>query len=56
MVPDLYRGKVASDHETAGHYFKDLNWEGAIQDIQGAVNYLRSQRGVTKVGITGKDN
>lgn len=48
----MYRGKVATDHETAGHYFNDLDWVGAVQDIQGAVNYLRSQ-GVEKVGVVG---
>lgn len=52
LVPDLYRGKVASDRETAGHYFKDLNWNGAIQDIQAAVNYLHAN-GVEKIGVTG---
>jgi carboxymethylenebutenolidase len=48
----LYRGKVATDHETAGHYMNDLNWQGAIQDIQGAVNYLKT-KGILKVGIVG---
>lgn len=52
MVPDLYRGKVAIDHETAGHYFNDLDWQGAVQDIQAAVNYLKS-KGVEKIGVTG---
>lgn len=32
-VPDLYRGKVAIDRETAGHYVQDLNWQGAVQDV-----------------------
>lgn len=35
LVPDLYRGKVAIDHETAGHYMNDLDWPGAIHDIRG---------------------
>ena len=52
MIPDLYRGKVATDHEEAGHYFNDLDWPGAVQDIQGAVDYLKSQ-GVEKIGVTG---
>ena len=25
LIPDLYRGKVATDHETAGHYMNDLD-------------------------------
>ena len=52
IVPDLYRGKVATDHETAGHLFKNLNWKGAIQDIQATVSYLNS-KGVNKIGIVG---
>eukprot|EP01097_Dermamoeba_algensis_P004169 TRINITY_DN2764_c0_g1_i1.p1 TRINITY_DN2764_c0_g1~~TRINITY_DN2764_c0_g1_i1.p1 ORF type:complete len:240 (-),score=67.99 TRINITY_DN2764_c0_g1_i1:66-740(-) len=52
IIPDLYRGKVATDHETANHYMGDLNWPGAVQDIQGAVDHLRSL-GCTKVGVTG---
>ncbi|XP_028396670.1 uncharacterized protein LOC114520569 [Dendronephthya gigantea] len=52
LVPDLYRGKVATDHETAGHYMNDLDWPGAIQDITGAAKYLLS-KGCTKVGVTG---
>ena len=30
LVPDLYRGKIATDHETAGHYMSDLDWSGAV--------------------------
>ena len=30
----------------------DLDWKGAVQDIQGAVDYLHS-KGCTKVGVTG---
>ncbi|CAF0937240.1 unnamed protein product [Brachionus calyciflorus] len=52
LVPDLYRGKVATDHEEAGHYFNDLDWPGAVQDIQAAVDYLKS-KGVEKIGVTG---
>ncbi|CAG5135002.1 unnamed protein product [Candidula unifasciata] len=52
VVPDLYRGKVAIDRETAGHYVQDLNWEGAVQDVDAFARYLKSQ-GVKKVGATG---
>jgi len=52
IIPDLYRGKVATDHEHAGHLMNDLDWPGAVQDIQGAVNFLKS-RGVEKVAVTG---
>jgi carboxymethylenebutenolidase len=53
VVPDLYRGEVATDHERAGHLMSGLDWPGAVQDIQGAANYLKS-RGVEKIGVTGK--
>jgi carboxymethylenebutenolidase len=54
IVPDLYRGQVATDHEHAGHLFNDLDWPGAVQDIQGAISYLKS-RGVEKIAVTGND-
>ena len=43
LVPDLYRGKIATDHETAGHYMSDLDWPGAVQDIAGATKYLKEK-------------
>ena len=52
-MPDLYRGKVATDYETAGHYSASLDWQGAIQDIQASVSYLKNSRGCTKIGIVG---
>jgi carboxymethylenebutenolidase len=35
LVPDLYRGKVATDNEEAGHLMNNLDWPGAVQDIAG---------------------
>lgn len=32
LVPDLYRGKVAIDHEEAGHLMNGLNWDQAVAD------------------------
>ncbi len=52
LVPDLYRGKIATDHETAGHYMNDLDWPGAIKDIKGAVQHLVAQ-GCGKVRALG---
>ncbi|MES1907506.1 MAG: hypothetical protein MHM6MM_000613 [Cercozoa sp. M6MM] len=52
LVPDLYRGKEAIDHEEAGHLMDGLDWPGAIEDIRGAVRYLKNN-GCTKVGIVG---
>ena len=52
LVPDLYRGKIAEDNETAGHLMNNLDWEGAIQDISAAAKFLKS-KGCVKVGVTG---
>lgn len=52
LVPDFYRGKVAIDKETAGHYMSGLDFEGAVQDIKGAAQWLLS-KGCTKVGVCG---
>ena len=45
---DLYRGQVATDNEHAGHLMNNLDWPGAVKDIQGAAKYLLS-KGCTKV-------
>lgn len=42
LVPDLYRGQTATDTETAGHLMNNLDWPGAVKDIQGAAQYLMS--------------
>eukprot|EP00455_Lapot_gusevi_P031374 TRINITY_DN33_c0_g1_i2.p1 TRINITY_DN33_c0_g1~~TRINITY_DN33_c0_g1_i2.p1 ORF type:complete len:267 (-),score=127.74 TRINITY_DN33_c0_g1_i2:54-746(-) len=52
LIPDLYRGNVAIDHEHAGHLMNGLDWPGAVQDIRGAARYLKSI-GYGKVGVTG---
>ncbi|XP_060064445.1 protein usf-like [Ylistrum balloti] len=52
LVPDLYRGKKTTDNEEAGHFMGNLDWEGAVLDIQGAAKKLKSM-GCTKVGVTG---
>ena len=48
VVPDLYRGKVAIDREEAGHLVHGLDWSGAVSDIKGAAEFLKS-KGCTKV-------
>ena len=55
LVPDLYRGKIATDHETAGHYMSDLDWPGAVQDIAGAAKYLK-EKGWSNIYISLKIN
>ncbi|KAL4433369.1 hypothetical protein ABPG74_017473 [Tetrahymena malaccensis] len=53
IVPDVYRGKCAKNREEAGHYFKDLEWDGAVADMKGAALHLKEKLGCTKVGILG---
>ena len=52
LVPDLYRGKVTKDRETAGHYMADLDWQGAVSDVQGCARFLLKY-GCPKVGVSG---
>ncbi|KAH3748755.1 protein usf-like isoform X2 [Dreissena polymorpha] len=52
LVPDLYRGELATDNEEASHLMDNLDWKGAVADIQGAAKFLIS-KGCTKVGVTG---
>ena len=50
IVPDLYRGKVAVDNEQANHEMSNLDWPGAVKDIQAAVLHLK-QLGCKKVCV-----
>eukprot|EP00842_Homolaphlyctis_polyrhiza_P006425 jgi/Hompol1/6784/HPOL_001342-RA len=52
VVPDFYRGKVASDADEASHLMGNLNWPGAVEDVRKATQYLKS-KGCKKVGVTG---
>ena len=52
LCPDIYRGKQAIDHETAGHLLQGLDWPDAVQVIGGAANFLLST-GCKKVGVMG---
>jgi len=53
LVPDLYRGKVTDDREEAGHLMENLDFEGAVQDIRGAVQFLKNDLGFERVGVVG---
>ena len=53
LTVDLYRGEVAVDHEHAGHLMGGLDWPGAVDDLKGAAEYLRSEVGCTHVGVVG---
>eukprot|EP00735_Rhodelphis_limneticus_P001013 TRINITY_DN11559_c0_g1::TRINITY_DN11559_c0_g1_i1::g.21998::m.21998 TRINITY_DN11559_c0_g1::TRINITY_DN11559_c0_g1_i1::g.21998 ORF type:complete len:234 (+),score=74.35,sp/P46209/USF_AQUPY/34.16/2e-29,DLH/PF01738.13/6.7e-48,Abhydrolase_5/PF12695.2/1.2e-09,Abhydrolase_6/PF12697.2/0.00067,Abhydrolase_6/PF12697.2/16,Peptidase_S9/PF00326.16/1.1,Peptidase_S9/PF00326.16/0.0095,BAAT_C/PF08840.6/0.0066,BAAT_C/PF08840.6/6.2,Abhydrolase_3/PF07859.8/1.6,Abhydrolase_3/PF07859.8/0.69,AXE1/PF05448.7/2e+02,AXE1/P len=52
LVPDLYRGKLGVNAEEASHLMGNLDWPMAVDDIRGAVKYLRDT-GSKKIGITG---
>jgi carboxymethylenebutenolidase len=52
LVPDLYRGKVATAADEAGHMMSNLNFPDAgSQDIRGCAQYLKASGG--KVGVLG---
>jgi carboxymethylenebutenolidase len=52
VVPDLYHGKVAKDAEEAGAMMKALDFGKAVQEIAGAVAFVR-ERSNGKVAVTG---
>jgi len=53
LIPDLYRGKVATNHEEAGHLMGGLDWQGAVVDVEGAAKYLLGTAKVSKVFVVG---
>jgi carboxymethylenebutenolidase len=53
LAPDLYHGKSTVDAEEASHLMKGLDWGRALEEIAGAVRYLRDSEGVDRVGIVG---
>lgn len=51
LVPDLYRGKVASAADEANHLMTNLNFSDAAgQDIRGAVQYLKQSSQKVAIG------
>ena len=52
VVPDLYHGKLAKDAEEAGAMMKALDFGKAVQEIAGAVAFVR-ERSNGKVAVTG---
>jgi carboxymethylenebutenolidase len=52
LVPDLFRGKLATSSDEASHMMNNLNFlDAADQDIQGCVNQLR--QGAKRCGVAG---
>lgn len=52
IVPDLYHGKLAKDADEAGQMMKALDFGKAVQEIAGAVAFVRD-RSSGKVAVTG---
>ena len=51
LVPDLYRGKVATASDEANHLMTNLNFpDAAGQDVRGAVQYLKQSSKKVAVG------
>lgn len=54
LVPDLYHGHVAKTADDAAAAMGKLDWGKAVQEIAGAVAYLRGHaRSTGKVALTG---
>jgi|OpeIllAssembly_1097287.scaffolds.fasta_scaffold25707_2 carboxymethylenebutenolidase len=53
LAPDLYHGKSTVEAEEASHLMSELDWNRAVQEIAGAVRYLRDVEGVDRVGVVG---
>jgi carboxymethylenebutenolidase len=53
LAPDLYHGKSTVDAEEASHLMQGLDWGRAVEEIAGAVRYLRDSAGVDRVGLVG---
>jgi len=54
LAPDLFHGKLAKNGDEAKHLMEGLDWARAVQEIGGAVTYLRGHaRGNGHVAVTG---
>ena len=53
IAPDLYRGEVARDADTASQMMHDLALDDGIDTIKSAAEKAREQYGLESVGITG---
>jgi carboxymethylenebutenolidase len=53
LAPDLYHGKTTVDAEEASHLMNDLDWGRALEEIAGAIRYLRDSEGVDRLGVAG---
>jgi len=51
LAPDLYRGKVATDPDTAHQLMRGLPEDRAVRDLKGAVAWLRARDDVNRARI-----
>ena len=52
IAPDLYHGTLASEPDEAQKLMGALDRNLASREIDAAISYLKSEHGVTKVGVT----
>ena len=55
IAPDLYRGKVATDADTAHQLMRGMPEDRALRDLKAAVAYLKSRADVDpkRIGVVG---
>ena len=54
LAPDLYHGKLTKRADEAQHLMSTLDWGRALEDLAGAVTYLREhERSTGKVSVMG---
>jgi carboxymethylenebutenolidase len=53
LAPDLYHGRSTVDAEEASHLMQGLDWARALEEIAGAIRYLRDSEGVDRIGVAG---
>ena len=53
LAPDLYHGKTAKSPDDAGKLMMSLRIDDAARDLGGAIDYLKTQPEVGKVGTIG---
>ena len=51
LAPDLYRGKVATDPDTAHQLMRGMPEDRAMRDLKGAVAWLRAREDVDRAKI-----
>ena len=53
LTPDLYHGKTAHTEDEASHLYHDLDWDGAVRDVQACADHARNDLGCQTVFTLG---